>query len=126
MKSPYKGLKRIMKAFSYSKDGFIAVFKTEAAFRQDLVFCLFFGFLGCFLPVSSLERAFLILTLFLILLAELINTAIEVLVDRISSEYHDLSKKAKDIGSLIVLIAFIHMFIVWGILLFPYLRLIGI
>lgn len=119
MKSQYTGIRRIIKAFSYSKDGFVATFRSEAAFRQDILFCLVMGGLLFFLPVKGVEFAFLIFSLFLILLMELVNTAIEAVVDRIGEDYHPLSKKAKDIGSLLVLIAFIHWGITWGIILIP-------
>ena len=119
MKSEYKGIRRILKAFTYSYDGFKAVCKTEAAFRQDLLFCSIFGVLICFLPVTPVARAFLLFALFLILFMELINTAIEVIIDRIGAEYHPLSKKAKDIGSLLVLLSFVHFFAASGIILYP-------
>lgn len=117
MKSPYTGLKRILKAFSYSFDGFVATFKSEAAFRQDLIVC-FIGFgVLFFLPLDIFSKMLMSASLILILLMELINTAIEVVIDRISGDYHPLSKKAKDIGSLIVLLAFINATVIWGSLL---------
>ena len=119
MKSSDVGLKRILKAFLYSYDGFYAAFKSEAAFRQDLLFCLIAGGLLFFLPVTLEQTALMALTLILILLMELINTAIETVVDRISPDYHELSKKAKDIGSLLVLIAFAATGLVWSLILIP-------
>ena len=119
MKSQYTGIRRILKAFTYSKDGFVATFRSEAAFRQDILFCFVMGMGLFFLPTSGVELAFMIFSLILILLMELINTAIEAVVDRIGEEYHPLSKKAKDIGSLLVLISFIHWAITWGIILIP-------
>lgn len=117
MKSPYTGIKRILKAFTYSYDGFMATFKSEAAFRQDLLFCLIFGASLFWLPFRGADLALMIFSLILILLMELINSAIEAVVDRISPDYHELSKKAKDIGSLIVLLSFINMGLIWGCLL---------
>lgn len=122
MKSKYSGIRRIIKAFEYSFDGFIAVFKSETAFRQDLIFCLIAAIILGFLPIESMQFAFLLFSLFLILFMELINTAIEVIVDRIGEEYHLLSKKAKDIGSLLVLLAFVHFLIASVILLLPIIR----
>ncbi|MCL2473300.1 MAG: diacylglycerol kinase [Alphaproteobacteria bacterium] len=119
MKSPYKGLERILKAFGYSYDGFIAVFKTEAAFRQELLFCFFAAVILVFLPVRGIELAFMSFSLLLILIIELLNSAIEAVIDRIGEEFHSLSKKAKDIGSMLVLLAFINMFLTWGIILYP-------
>lgn len=111
MKSPYTGVKRILKAFTYSYDGVVATFKSEAAFRQDILFCLAAVAVALCLPLTSLLWAMWIFALLFILLMELTNTAIEAVVDRIGSEYHELSKKAKDIGSALVLIAFINFFI---------------
>ena len=119
MKSEYKGIRRILKAFTYSFDGFKAVFKSEAAFRQDLLFCFVFAVVFCFLPLTAVARAFLLFALFLILFMELINTAIEVIIDRIGEEYHPLSKTAKDIGSLLVLLSFVHFFAAGAIILYP-------
>lgn len=119
MKSPYTGIKRILKAFAYSYNGFVATFRSEAAFRQDLLFCTVFGASLFFLPVRGGHLALLIFSLLLILFAELTNTAIETVVDRISPDWHELSKKAKDIGSLLVLLSFINMFITWGCVLRP-------
>ncbi len=119
MKSQYTGIQRILKAFTYSRDGFAATFRSEAAFRQDVLFCLVMGCTLFFLPARGVELAFLIFSLILILLMELINTAIEAVVDRVGEDYHPLSKKAKDIGSLLVLISFIHWAIAWGVILIP-------
>ena len=118
MKSEAKGLKRILKAFTYSCQGFLGVFKSEAAFRQDLIVFILGCLVTLFLSLSGVERALMIFSLFLILLMELVNTAIEVIIDRISPKYHTLSGRAKDIGSLLVLIAFINAFVVWGLILF--------
>ena len=112
MKSEYKGIKRIIKAFSYSFDGFRAVFKSEAAFRQDLLFCLICAIGLCFVTINPVMLAIICFLLFFILFAELVNTTIEVIIDRIGEEYHPLSKKAKDIGSLLVLLSFVCFFAV--------------
>lgn len=117
MKSPYKGIRRILKAFGYSYEGFKAAFKSEAAFRQDLFLCGVLFLVSWLLSISIVERAMLISSLLLVLLMELTNTAIEYVVDRISTEYHDLSKKAKDVGSLLVLLSFVNMVVVWGSIL---------
>ena len=117
MKSREKGLKRILKAFVYSLSGFTAAFKDEAAFRQDLFVFVVGTVAACALDLSLIERVSLISALLLILLAELINTAIEAVIDRISDEPHALSKKAKDIGSLLVLVSFINAILWWGAVL---------
>lgn len=117
MKSREKGLKRILKAFVYSGAGFAAAFKSEAAFRQDLAVFAAGTAAACCLDLTAVERVMLISSLFLILPAELVNTAIETLVDRISDDFHPLSKKAKDIGSLIVLLSFVNALLWWGTVL---------
>lgn len=113
MKSKYTGIKRILKAFTYSYDGFIAVFKSEAAFRQDLIVFILGITICLFLPVTYLAKLLMIFSLFLIIIMELVNSAIEVIIDRISQEYHPLSKTAKDIGSLLVLLSFMNAIIIW-------------
>jgi diacylglycerol kinase (ATP) len=117
MKTGDKGIKRILKAFVYSWEGFVEVFKTEAAFRQELVLCVVLFVTAILMPVTIIEKLFLTGSLFIILLMEIINSAIEAVVDRISNEKHHLSKKAKDAGSLMVLVAFIYAAIVWGAIL---------
>ena len=114
MKATATGIKRIINAFGYSFSGFRQTFKSEAAFRQDLAFCFVMLILSFFVKVTVVQRLLMVGSLFLILLMELVNTAIEAIVDRISPDYHELSKKAKDIGSLLVLIAFVWFFVVLG------------
>lgn len=118
MKSGKTGISRILNAFRYSYDGFISAFKSEEAFRQDILVCIILIPIAILLPISVLEKLFLFSSLFLIILAELINTAIEMIIDRISDEIHPLSKVAKDIGSCIVLISFLYLATVWGIILY--------
>ena len=115
-------MKRILRAFIHSYDGFMATFKSEAAFRQDLIVFVFFSFIAAFLDIPLLHKLILVSVLLFILFAELVNTAIETTIDRISKEYHELSKKAKDIGSMLVLSAFINAVLWWlGILFIDYL-----
>ena len=117
MKNRSKGLKHILSAFGYSYKGFCAVCKTEAAFRQDLIVCGI-GLIICFLFAhANIERALMISSLFLILLMELVNSAIEVIIDRISPKYHPLSGRAKDIGSLLVFLAFVNAILIYGFIL---------
>lgn len=113
-----KGLPRILNAFKFSYDGFIATFKSEEAFRQDIIICMILAPIAIFLPITLIEKLFLFSTLFLIVMAELINTAIEMTIDRISEELHPLSKIAKDIGSCIVLVSFMYLILVWSLILY--------
>ncbi len=113
-----KGLPRILNAFKFSYDGFIATFKSEEAFRQDIIICMILTPIAIFLSITLIEKLFLFSTLFLIVMAELINTAIEMTIDRISEELHPLSKIAKDIGSCIVLVSFMYLILVWTLILY--------
>lgn len=113
-----KGLPRILNAFKFSYDGFVATFKSEEAFRQDIIICMILTPIAIFLPITLIEKLFLFSTLFLIVMAELINTAIEMTIDRISEELHPLSKIAKDIGSCIVLVSFMYLILVWALILY--------
>lgn len=106
-------MKRIINAFRYSFDGLCAAFKSEAAFRQDILIFVIGTIVAIFLPVGVLSTALMICSLLFILFAELVNTAIETVVDRIGTERNPLSKKAKDIGSALVLLSFINAVIIW-------------
>lgn len=118
MKATDTGIKRILKAFVYSRDGFISAFKSEAALRQDLAVFAIFSIVAMCLNLVLWQKAVLISSLLFIVIMELVNTAVEVVIDRISPEYHELSKKAKDIGSLLVLLAFVNAVILWGAFLY--------
>lgn len=119
MKNTATGFKRILKAFTFSFDGFKAAFHDEAAFRQDLMVCLAGMIALFFLKQPLIETALMAFSLFFILFAELVNSAVEAVIDRISSDYHILSKKAKDIGSLLVLLSFINAGVIWILCLYP-------
>ena len=119
MKATDTGIKRLLKAFVYSRDGFISAFKSEAALRQDLAVFAIFSIVAMCLNLVLWQKAVLISSLLFIVIMELVNTAVEVVIDRISPEYHELSKKAKDIGSLLVLLAFVNAVILWGAFLYP-------
>jgi diacylglycerol kinase (ATP) len=121
MNSPYKnkkGITRILSAFKNSAYGLKNTFKNEEAFRQELILTIILTPLAICIGDNHIERIFLITSLILLLIVELINTAIEIVVDRVSYEKNYLSKLAKDIGSAAVLIAFLYCFIVWFFILF--------
>lgn len=118
--SPHKGktgLKRVWNAFFYSLDGFKAAWKHEDAFRQEAILALILIPLALLLTDAALERALMIASVLLVLIIELVNSAIEATVDRISLESHQLAKRAKDIGSAAVLIALVNVLAVWGLVL---------
>ncbi|MBK6743220.1 MAG: diacylglycerol kinase [Hydrogenophilales bacterium] len=119
--SPHKGktgLRRVWNAFFYSVDGFGAALKHEDAFRQESLLALMLIPAALYFGDSGLERALLVASIVLVLIVELINSAIEATVDRISLENHKLAKRAKDIGSASVLLSLINVFAVWGLVLF--------
>jgi len=118
--SPHKGktgLKRVRNAFFYSMAGFSAAYKNEDAFRQEVLLALILVPLAFFLPVSGIGRAIMIGSILLVLMVELLNSAIEATVDRISIEHHALAKQAKDIGSAAVFVALANVAIVWTLVL---------
>ena len=99
-------IKHIIDACFYSYSGIKSAYESEIAFRQDILICTALFVFALILPVPFIYKLVMIMSLFIILIAELINTAIETVVDRISSDIHPLSKKAKDIGSAIVFFSF--------------------
>ncbi len=120
MENSYKGktgLRRIWNAFSYSLDGFRAAYKHEAAFRQEVLLALVLIPLALWLPASHLGKALMIASILLVIIVELLNSAIEATVDRISLERHDLAKRAKDAGSAAVMVALLLVPVVWTLAL---------
>ncbi len=112
------GIRRIIYTAIYSRDGFVAAFRSEAAFRQLLVLHGALVLVACVLDVNAIERAILLAVCLISLLVELLNSAIEAVVDRISLEIHPLSKRAKDMGSAAQTIALLMVAAVWGLVLF--------
>lgn len=108
-----QGIKRVIKATGYSYQGIKAAFKYEAAFREEAILALIFIPLACYLEVSQIERILMIGSVLLVLIVELLNSAIEAVVDRVGSEYHELSGRAKDMGSAAVLITLCFAGYVW-------------
>src|SRR5689334_24868569 len=111
------GFTRMFRAFGVSMKGLAGAFREEAAFRQELACALVVIPLGLWLGRNGVERAVLIGPVFLILIVELINSAIEATVDRIGLERHALSGLAKDIGSAAVFMSFILLVTVWLLVL---------
>lgn len=111
------GLKRIISALFYSVDGLKSAWRSEHAFRQELMLFAAGTVVALALPVSALQKLVLIAPLVLMLIVELINSAIEAVVDRISLERHPLSKNAKDFGSAAVLLAGLLAALSWAVVL---------
>jgi diacylglycerol kinase (ATP) len=119
--SPFKGktgLRRLWNALFYTMDGLRAAYRHEDAFRQEVWLACLLIPLVFFLPATSIGRAIMVGSVLLVLIVELINSAIEAAIDRISLEHHDLSKRAKDIGSAAVMIALINVIATWTLVLF--------
>jgi diacylglycerol kinase (ATP) len=120
VESPHKGktgLRRLWNAFGYSLAGFRAAYKHEDAFRQELHLAAVLIPLALWLPATHIGKALMIGSVLLVIIIELINSAIEATVDRISLEHHILAKRAKDIGSSAVLVSLINVVVVWGLVL---------
>ena len=112
------GLKRILLATGYSLQGLKSAFKHEAAFRQELLLAIIFTAIACYLDVTQIQRILLIAPLFLVMIIEIINSAIEAVVDRIGTEHHELAGRAKDMASAGVFIALILTAYIWIEILF--------
>ncbi|MBG6248210.1 MULTISPECIES: diacylglycerol kinase [Symbiopectobacterium] len=110
------GVTRIIKATGYSLKGLKQAWQHEAAFRQELMLLVVAVLVACWLSVSLLERLFLI---GVVVLMELVNSAIEVVVDRVGMKHHELSGRAKDIGSAAVFVALVFAAVVWVSILWP-------
>lgn len=118
--SPFKGqtgLKRVFNAAGYSLDGLKAAFKGEAAFRQLVLLNVILIPLSFVFHVSRGERALLISVCLLALIVELLNSAVEAAIDRISLDLHPLSKNAKDMGSAAQFVALSIIGVVWALIL---------
>jgi diacylglycerol kinase (ATP) len=118
--SPYKGktgLRRLLNAFFYTLDGLRAAYRHEDAFRQEIWLAAIMIPLALILPATNLGRAMMMTSVLLVLIVELINSAIEAAIDRISLENHTLSKRAKDIGSAAVMLALINVIVTWALVL---------
>jgi diacylglycerol kinase (ATP) len=112
------GLTRLVLAFGNSVKGFSGAFREEAAFRQELALAVVVLPAGLWLGRNGVERALLIAPMLLIMIVELLNSAIEATVDRIGFERHQLSGLAKDIGSAAVMLSFVLLGAVWALVLF--------
>lgn len=113
------GFARVFRAFSNSLRGLTGAFREEAAFRQELALALVVVPLGLWLGENGVERALLVAPMLLVLIVELVNSAIETTIDRIGLERHKLSGLAKDIGSAAVLMSLLLLAVVWLLVLWP-------
>lgn len=117
---PHKGFRRLINATGYSWAGLKAAWHNEEAFRQESILCLMLSPLALWLGDDGAERVLLIGSLLLIMIVELLNCGIETVVDRIGSERHELSGRAKDISSAAVFVALLNAVLVWVLLLIDF------
>lgn len=114
-----KGMTRLLAATSNSWKGFVAAWTHEEAFRQELVLVIVASPLALILGNTWIERAVLLASVLQILIVELLNTGIEVVVDRIGLEHHELSGRAKDVASAAVFVSLVLAASTWALILFP-------
>jgi diacylglycerol kinase (ATP) len=112
------GLRRIISAAGYSLKGLRSCWSNEAAFRQEVVAGIFMFPLALWLGETGVEKALLAGSLVLVLIVEILNSGIEAVVDRIGHEHHDLSGRAKDLGSAAVMLSLINVAMIWTLVLF--------
>lgn len=117
MKPGETGLRRIISAAKYSAKGIKFAWKHEAAFRQEVILGIVMFPAGFWLGGNAVEKSLLVGTCFLVLIVEILNSAIEAAVDRVGNEYHQLAGSAKDLGSAAVLLSIITTLTVWGLVL---------
>ena len=119
--SPFKGktgVERLWNALGYSLQGMASAFRHEDAFRQECLLAAALVPAALLIPVGGTEKALMIASVLLVLIVELLNSAVEAAVDRISLENHRLAKRAKDIGSAAVFLSLINVAAVWTLILF--------
>jgi len=119
--SPHKGktgLRRIGNAVLYSLAGLTAAYRHEDAFRQEVLLACLLVPLALVLPATGQGKALMIAAVLLVLIVELLNSAVEATVDRVSLDHHLLAKRAKDIGSAAVMISLVNVIAVWLLVLF--------
>ena len=114
-----KGLTRLINALGYSRDGLRAAWKNEAAFREEILLAAITIPLALFLAKNGVDRALMIGSIILILIVEILNSAVEAVVDKASPEKSELAKRAKDMGSAAVLLSLLNAAAVWACILWP-------
>ena len=110
------GIKRIINATRYSLAGLRAAWKNEAAFRQELLLAIVLIPAAMWMGSTATQRALLISTCLIVLITELLNTAVETAVDRVGMDLNDLSGRAKDLGSAAVFVSLMLTAVVWGLI----------
>lgn len=114
-----RDLRNFIASIRYSVDGFFAAVKHEPSFREDLIFVACLVPFAIILPVNAVSTALMIAVLLLIMIVELLNSAIEWTIDYLRPEIHPLAKRVKDMGSAAVFLSYINAIVVWVVLLWP-------
>ena len=114
-----RSLRNFIASIRYSIEGFFAALKHEPSFREDLIFAVLLVPFAIILPVNAVSTALMIASLILILIVELLNSAIEWVIDYIRPEIHPLAKRIKDMASAAVFLSYINCIVIWIILLWP-------
>jgi diacylglycerol kinase (ATP) len=113
-----RDFRNFLHSLRFAVEGFWAAVRHEPSFREDLIFVAILTPFAVILPVNAVSTAVMITALFLIVIAELLNSAVEWTIDDISLEKRPLAKRAKDMGSAAVFLAYINCLVVWGVILF--------
>ena len=114
-----RSFRNFIASIRYGIDGFIAALKHEPSFREDLIFAVCLVPFAIILPVNAVSTALMIASLILILIVELLNSAIEWVIDYLRPERHPLAKRIKDMASAAVFLSYINCIVVWSIMLWP-------
>ena len=112
-----RGPRQIYKAFIWSMKGLRAGWTFEASFRLEVYLCVIFFPLGLWLGNGGVEKALLCGSLLLVLSMELINSAVETVVDKVSPEFHELAERAKNLGSAAVFLLMMNVLLCWSLVL---------
>ena len=121
-KTGVTGIRRIINAFGYSMKGLRAAFKHESAFRQETALLIILLPIAILLGRDIVDYSILIGSLMLVIIVELLNSAVEAVVDRVGDEHHKLAGRAKDIGSAAVFVALVNVGVIWSMYVFQYFR----
>lgn len=117
--NPVTGIKRVINAVGYSMQGLKAAWLNEAAFRQECLLLLILLPAAAMLGESTGEKILLVGAWVLVMIVELLNSAVEAVVDRVGEDYHELAGRAKDLGSAAVMVSILLAFCVWVAILYP-------
>lgn len=121
-KTGVTGLKRIINAFGYSMKGLGSAFRYESAFRQESALLVVLLPIAVFLGQNIIDYSILIGSLLLVIIVELLNSAVEAVVDRVGDEHHELAGRAKDIGSAAVFVSLVNVLVIWSMYVYQYFR----